>query len=59
MKSKVIGLFTYIWVAILVYVTFCSTNPYINTAILFFGAMFTLCGFAYGCEEMGKKQIKK
>lgn len=60
MKGKmIIGLFTCIWVGILIYITFYSTNPYKNTAILFLGGMFTLCGFAYGCEEIEKKQIKK
>lgn len=60
MKGKmIIGLFACIWVAILVYITFYSTNPYINTGIFFFGVMFTICGFAYGCEELEKKQIKK
>ena len=55
--NMIIGLFACIWVAILVYITFYSTNPFINTAIFFFGAMFTVCGFAYGCEEIEKKQI--
>lgn len=60
MKGKmIIGLFACIWVAILVYITFYSTNPCINTAIFFFGVMITICGFAYGCEEIEKKQIKK
>lgn len=60
MKGKmIIGLFACIWVAILVYITFYSTNPYMNTAIFFFGGMFTVCGFACGCEEIEKKQIKK
>ena len=60
MKGKmIIGLFACIWVAILVYITFYSTNTYINTMAFFGGAMFTICGFAYGCEEMEKKQNKK
>ena len=60
MKGKlIIGLFACIWVAILVYITFYSTNPYRNTIIFFLGAMFTVCGFACGCEEIEKKQIKK
>ena len=60
MKGKlIIGLFACVWVAILVYITFYSTNEYINTMVFFGGAMLTVCGFAYGCEEMEKKQIKK
>ncbi len=60
MKGKlIIGFFAILWVCLLVYVTFYSTDPYINTALFFFGMMFTVCGFACGCEEMEKKQIKK
>lgn len=60
MKGKlIIGLFACIWLAILVYITFYSTNPYINTALFFFGMMFTVFGFECGCEELEKKQIKK
>ena len=60
MKSKmIIGFFACIWVAVLTYITFYSTNPYINTIIFFLGGMFTICGFAYGFKEMEKKQIKK
>lgn len=60
MKGKmIIGLFACIWVVILASITFYSTNPYINTIIFFLGGMFTVCGFAYGCEEIEKKQIKK
>lgn len=60
MKGKlIIGLSAIFWVAVLVYITFYSTNPYMNTAIFFFGVMFTVCGFACGCEEIEKKQIKK
>jgi magnesium-transporting ATPase (P-type) len=57
MKGKlIIAVFVIIWVCILTYITFFSHNPYINTAALFFGMMFTVCGFAYGCEELEKKQ---
>lgn len=60
MKGKmIIGLFAILWFCLLVYITFYSSNPYINTAMFFLGAMFTICGFAYGCEKMEKKQIKK
>lgn len=57
MKGKVIiGFFALVWACILIYITFVSHNPYINTALFFFGMMFTVCGFAYGCEEMEKNK---
>ena len=60
MKGKlIIGFFVILWFCVLVYITFYSINQYINTSLFFFGMMFTICGFAYGCEEMEKKQIKK
>ena len=56
MKGKVIiGIFALIWACILTYITFFSHNQYINTAIFFFGMMFTVCGFSYGCEEIEKQ----
>ena len=57
MKGKlIIGFFALVWACILTYITFFSYNPYINTALFFFGAMFTVCGFACGCEEMEKQK---
>ena len=57
MKGKsIIAVFVIIWVCILTYITFFSNNPYINTAIFLFGMMFTVYGFACGCEELEKKQ---
>jgi magnesium-transporting ATPase (P-type) len=56
MKGKlIIAVFALIWACILTYITF-SHNPYINTALFFFGMMFTVCGFAYGCEELEKQK---
>lgn len=57
MKGKfIIGFFTLVWACILTYITFFSNNSYINIIIFFFGFMITICGFAYGCEEIEKKQ---
>lgn len=56
MKCKlIIAVFVIIWVCVLTYITFFSHNPYINMALFFFGMMFTICGFASGCEEIEKK----
>jgi arginine exporter protein ArgO len=57
MKGKfIIGFFTLVWACILTYITFISKNPYMNTIVFFFGFMFTICGFAYGCEQIEKQQ---
>ena len=57
MKGKmIIAVFVIIWVCVLTYITFFSHNPYINTGLFFFGMMFTICGFACGCEEMEKQK---
>ena len=57
MKGKfIIGFFTLVWACILTYITFFSNNQYINIIVFFFGFMITICGFAYGCEEIEKKQ---
>lgn len=59
MKGKfIIGFFTLVWACILIYITFFSNNPYLNYIIFFFGAMITICGFAYGCEEIEKQKRK-
>lgn len=56
-KGKIaIALGVIFWVCILFYMTFISNNPYLNEVLFFFGAMITICFFAYGCEEMEKKQ---
>ena len=60
MKGKlIIAVFAIIWVCILTYITFFSYNEYINTALFFFGAMFTVTGFACGCEEIEKVKNNK
>ena len=54
-KGKmIIGIFAIVWACILVYVTFISNNTFISGTLLFFGAMLTVCGFAYGCDEIEK-----
>ena len=59
-KGKmIIGIFAIIWACILTYITFFSHNPYINTTLFFFGAMFTVTGFACGCEEIEKVKHNK
>lgn len=57
MKGKfIIGLSTLVFICVLTYITFLSNNPYMNTIIFFFGMMISICGFAYGCEEIEKQQ---
>ena len=57
MKGKfIIGFFILVWACILTYITFFSNNSYINIIVFFIGFMITICGFAYGCEEIEKKQ---
>ena len=59
-KGKmIIGFFAIVWACILVYVTFILNNSFISGALLFFGAMLTVCGFAYGCEMIEKVKNNK
>lgn len=59
-KGKtIIAISTIIWVCVLITTLFTNiftNNPYINTIIFFFGMMITICGFAYGCEEIEKQK---
>jgi hypothetical protein len=56
-KGKIaIALGIIFWVCVLTYMTFISNNTYLNGVLFFFGGMITLCFFAYGCEEIEKKQ---
>lgn len=54
-KGKtILGIAFVFWACILTYITFFSNNPYLNTIIFFFGMMITVCGLAYGCDEIEK-----
>ena len=44
------------WVCILTYMTFISSNPYLNEFLFFLGCMVTICFAVYGFEEIEKKQ---
>ena len=55
MKGKIIiGISILIWLVILVFITFFSSNQHLNFMIFFFGMMLTLCGISYGCDELEK-----
>ena len=58
-KGKtIIAIATIIWVIILT-ATLFTGNPYINVALFLFGAMITVCGLSYGCEEIENAKNKK
>ena len=58
-KGKtIIAISSIIW-AIILTATLFTGNPYINVALFFFGAMLTVCGFAYGCEDIENARKKK
>ena len=57
-KGKtIIAISVIVWVCILT-TTLFTNNPYINATLFFFGAMLTVCGFAYGCEEIENARKK-
>lgn len=59
MNGKIIiGASTMFWIICLTYITFISTNPYLNTIIFFISLMITVCGFSFGCEKIEKIKIK-
>ncbi len=54
-KGKfIIGVAAIVWLIVLVFIAFFSTNPYLNEILFFFGAMLTVAILAYGCEELEK-----
>lgn len=55
MKGKaILGIFSFMWICMLVYMAFFSNSTHLNFVLFFFGLLFTICGFAYGCEELEK-----
>lgn len=59
MKGKmIIAIGAIVWVLILSYISFVSTNPYLNELLFFVGAMVVVCIFSVGCEVMEKKKYK-
>jgi hypothetical protein len=59
-KGKmIIGLSGLFWFIVLVFITFISHNPYVNTLGFFFGAMITVCGLGCGCEAIEKAKASK
>lgn len=59
-KGKtIIGIALLVWACILTYITFFSHNSYLNIIIFFFGMMLTVCGLAYGCDEIENVENNK
>ena len=57
--KMIIGLVTFVWIAILIYITFISENTYINALLFFGGALVTMLGASYGFDKIENEQNKK
>lgn len=47
-----------LWVMLLGFCAFVSTNVYLNAIVLFFGFCAALVGFAYVEENMNEKELR-
>lgn len=47
-----------LWVMLLGFCAFVSTNVYLNTIVLYFGFCAVLVGFAYVEENMNEKELR-